>query len=139
MHPIGFYSGVSSQGNNKPPARVATRPQSPGVLVTWTGFERTKQGTQVFIQLSGEASYEVASTGKTITVRIQNAKASTRNHLRPLDLRFFPTPVQTVHLKHDGSDTVATVALKQEVEPQVEVIAGSDGYRLLVLRFPATP
>lgn len=138
-HPIGFYSGVSSKTNTKPPLRSAThRRTAATVQVTWTGFERTRDGSQVFLQLSGDAPYEVTTSGTTITVRIRNAKANARNHLRPLDLRYFDTPVRTVRVKHQGADTVATLTLERPTEPVVEIVSGPEGYRLLVIRFAAT-
>jgi hypothetical protein len=55
-----------------------------------------------------------------------------------LDLRWFQTPVRSVKVTRRGRDTVATIVLKREATPNVVVLEGKAGYRLLVVEFAGT-
>ncbi|MCX4245582.1 hypothetical protein [Paraliomyxa miuraensis] len=133
-NPVGFYSGVSVQGNHVPPFPV-TQTGTPPAVMTWTGFERSPEGSRVFFQLSAEASYEVATDGLTVRLKMRNTKVNVRNNLRFLDLRYFKTPVRTVKVTRRGRDTVATLVLKRDAVPRVQFVEGKAGYKLLVVQF----
>jgi len=133
-NPVGFYSGVSVQGNHVPPF-PAKQTGAPPAVLTWTGFERAPEGSRVFFELSSEAVYETTTDGLTIRIRIRNTKVNVRNNTRHLDLRYFKTPVQTVRVKRKGRDTVATVSLKRDALPTIQIIDGKAGYKLLVVQF----
>jgi hypothetical protein len=135
-NPIGFYSGVSVEGNQVPPnpaPKLGTKP----ALLTWTGFERTDSGSQVFFQLSGDATYTTKRRGNIITIRLRRTKVNVRNNKRPLDLRFFKTPVQSVRVRRRGKDTEARIVLKRSSEPSISMVDDSSGsgYKMLVVRF----
>ena len=131
---MGFYSGVSVQGNHVPPF-PAKQVGAPPTVMTWTGFERAPEGSRVFFQLSGAATHSVDRKGQTIRIRMRNTKVNVRNNMRRLDLRYFKTPVRTVKVGRKGRDTVATIVLKREAEPEVKIIDGKAGYKLLVVQF----
>lgn len=133
-NPAGFYSGVSVQGNHVPPF-PAKQTGAPPVVLTWTGFERAPEGSRVFFELSAEATHEVGSDGLTLRIRMRNTKVNVRNNTRYLDLRYFKTPVRTVKVTRKGRDTIATVVLKREAVPTVQIIDGKAGYKLLVVQF----
>ncbi len=133
-NPVGFYSGVSVQGNHVPPL-PAKQVGAPPTVMTWTGFERAPQGSRVFFQLSDSAVHSVEHKGQTIKIRLRNTKVNVRNNMRRLDLRYFRTPVREVKVKRRGRDTVATILLKHTASPQVEIIDGKAGYKLLVVQF----
>lgn len=133
-NPTGFYSGVSVQGNHVPPF-PAKQTGAPPVVLTWTGFERAPEGSRVFFELSAEATHEVTNDGLTLRIRMRNTKVNVRNNTRYLDLRYFRTPVRTVKVTRKGRDTVATVVLKREAVPTVQIIDGKAGYKLLVVQF----
>jgi hypothetical protein len=133
-NPQGFYSGVSLTGNQVPPApppELGTKP----VLLTWTGFQRVDEGSQVYFQLSGEVAYEVEETPGRVVIRMSNTRVNTRNNARPLDLRFFDTPARGVKLRKRGRDLVATIELKRRSTPVIQQVEGQAGYRMLVVRF----
>lgn len=134
-NPVGFYSGVSVQGNQLPPHPVKKAGNGPSTM-TWAGFERTSTGSRVFFQLSSEADYTVSQKNGVITVRMRRTKVNVRNNLRRLDLSYFKTPVHTVKVRRRGRDAVATIKLKNDTTPDVSYVdsAGS-GYKLLVLSF----
>ena len=133
-NPAGFYSGVSVQGNHVPPF-PAKQTGAPPVVLTWTGFERAPEGSRVFFELSAEGAYEVTNDGLTLRIRLRNTKVNVRNNTRYLDLRYFKTPVRTVKVTRKGRDTLATVVLKRDAVPNVQVIDGKAGYKLLVVQF----
>jgi hypothetical protein len=133
-NPVGFYSGVSVQGNHVPPF-PAKQMGTPPVVMTWAGFERAPEGSRVFFELSADAAHEVTTDGLTLRIRMRNTKVNVRNNLRYLDLRYFKTPVRTVKVTRRGRDTVATVVLKRDAVPVVQIIEGKAGYKLLVVQF----
>lgn len=133
-NPVGFYSGVSVQGNHVPPF-PAKQTGAPPVVLTWTGFERAPEGSRVFFELSAEGAYEVTNDGLTLRIRLRNTKVNVRNNTRYLDLRYFKTPVRTVKVTRKGRDTLATVVLKRDAVPNVQIIDGKAGYKLLVVQF----
>lgn len=134
-NPVGFYSGVSVQGNQTPP-HPAKAVGSGAATLTWAGFERTSTGSRVFFQLSNEAEYTLKQKGGVITIRMRRTRVNVRNNLRRLDLSYFKTPVKTVKVRRKGRDAVATVALKSDSKPDVSYVdSGGSGYKLLVLTF----
>jgi hypothetical protein len=135
-NPIGYYSGVSVDGNEPPPRPVDSIGRPPAVL-TWAGFERTPTGSRVFFQLSDDAAFEVTQKGTTIVVRMKKTKINVRNNMRALDLRYFKTPVRSVKVSRKGKDTVGTIVLDRNTTPTSKMITGKrgSGYKLIVLEF----
>lgn len=135
-NPIGYYSGVSVAGNQTPPhpaPKLGTKPS----LLTWTGFERTANGSRVFVQLSSAPNYSISQKGSTITIRLRNTKVNVRNNLRRLDLSYFKTPVRSVRVRRKGRDAVLTIVLKNDTPGEAGVVDGKagSGYKLLVVDF----
>lgn len=135
-NPIGFYSGVSLEGENPPPIPPPAMGTTPAV-VTFPGYEKSASGSRVFFQLSAGPEYQVAQEGLVIRVRMANTAVNVANNKRPLDLRYFKTPVKNVALRTEGADTVATITLKRESVPSTQLLPAPNGYRMLVLEFPA--
>ncbi len=134
-NPVGFYSGVSVQGNQTPPHPAGAVGSGPSTL-TWTGFERTSTGSRVFFQLNREAEYTLTEKDGVITIRLRRTRVNVRNNLRRLDLSYFKTPVRTVKVRRKGRDAIATVHLKSAAKPDVSYVdSGGSGYKLLVLTF----
>ncbi len=133
-NPVGFYSGVSVQGNHVPPFPAKSMGAPPAIM-TWTGFERADEGSRVFFQLSNAAEHSVDRKGQTIRIRMRNTRVNVRNNMRQLDLRYFKTPVRTVKVTRRGRDTVATIVLKRDASPEIAIVDGKAGYKLLVVQF----
>lgn len=135
-NPVGFYSGVSVQGNHVPPLPAKELGTAPAVM-TWTGFERVGEGSRVFFQLSSAIEHEVseAQDGLVLRIRMKNTRVNVKNNRRRLDLRYFKTPVSEVRIKHKGRDTIATISLKRAEAPRVELTQGKAGYTLLIVEF----
>ena len=133
-NPVGFYSGVSTQGNHvppRPPDKFDTRPAT----MTWTGFERAPEGSRVFFEVNGPIRHTMSKKGLTITIKMTNTKVNVRNNRRHLDLRYFQTPVQMVRVRKRGKDTEATIQLKRDASPALSLQQGKGGYQLLTLQF----
>ncbi len=133
-NPVGFYSGVSTNGNHvppRPPDKFDTRPAT----MTWTGFERAPEGSRVFFEVNGPIRHSMSQKGLTITIKMTNTKVNVRNNRRHLDLRYFETPVQMVRVRKRGKDTEATIQLKREASPTLSLQEGKGGYQLLTLQF----
>jgi hypothetical protein len=133
-NPTGYYSGVSVSGNHVPPfpaKQMGTRP----VVLTWIGFERVSGGSRVFFEVNGDVAFETTRQGLVLRIKLANTKINMRNNARVLDLRYFQTPVRTAKLSRRGRDTIATIALKRDAEPKVELVQGNVGYKLLVVSF----
>ncbi len=134
-NPPGFYSGVSLSGNHVPPFPPPKFDTKPAVL-SWTGFERSGEGSSVFFQLSAAVEHTVKHKNGRIEIRMKNTKVNVRNNMRHLDLRFFKTPAATVKVSRRGRDALAVITLKRAVEPTVELVTGQGGYKMLVVTFP---
>jgi hypothetical protein len=133
-NPEGYYSGVSVEGNHVPPF-PATKMGAKPALLTWTGFERTSGGSRVFFEVSAAVATKLTVKGSTLTLRIANTKVNVKNNTRDLDLRYFKTPVRSVKVKRQGKDAVATIVLKRGAAPEVALVDGKAGYKLVVLEF----
>lgn len=111
------------------------------VLLTWTGFERTDAGTQVYFQVSADVDFVVSESPGRVVIRLRNTRVNVRNNARSLDLRFFDTPARMVKVRKRGRDLEATIELKRRTTPRIEQVADPTGYRMVVVRFDdeATP
>ena len=137
INPIGFYQGVTVTGENLPPHVAKELGVMPAVL-TWSGFERTESGSRVFFQLSAGVEYELTAQGMLVSVRLPNTSSSVRNNIRRLDTSYFRTPVTSVMMQRRGPDMVISLTLRREASPNVAMVDGEHGYKVLVLEFPDT-
>lgn len=140
-NPVGFYSGVSVQGNHVPPLPAKSMGSTPAEM-TWTGFERTQTGgSRLFLQLNASPQFEQKPTkdGLVLRVRLRNTKVNVRNNRRRLDLRYFKTPMRSVKVRHRGRDTIVTITLKRAATPTVQIVDGKAGYKLMMIEFAGEP
>ena len=133
-NPGGFYSGVSTRGNQVPPIPPADFKSRPA-LMTWAGFERAPEGSRVYFQLNGPVQHEMHQDGLVLKVRMRNTKVNVKNNARRLDTRYFETPVREVRVRRVGKDTEATIELKRAASPTVQLVDGKGGYKLLTVQF----
>lgn len=133
---VGAYEGVASNSNNPPAVNVpagATPPQ-----VTWPGFELLAQGrSRIFVQLTSRVETEVQSGLNQVVMVLKRAQIAGRNNRRPLETRFFNTPVTRAYLKKRGTDTVLILELRSNALPVVGTEQASSGYFFVFLDFPA--
>ena len=77
-----------------------------------TGFRLTKDGgSEIVIQTSAEVTLEERSTDGASVFVVKNCRVQRNNDRRPLDTRFFDSPVTGVTLKEHGGDLEISVAL----------------------------
>jgi len=95
-HKEGEYSGVQP-GEAKPDASGKARDgkAAQGTL-TWVGFQAQDDGAELFFQSPGQFSVAQRIEGGALVVSLDGIKRMARNTRRPLDTRFFDTPVARV-------------------------------------------
>jgi len=99
-----------------------------------TGFRLTKDGgSEIVIQTSSEVALEErTSDGASIFV-VKNCRIQRTNDRRPLDTRFFDSPVTGVTVKEHGGDLEINVALRgaATATPRKEQGPGNSWYWIL--------
>jgi hypothetical protein len=132
----GAYEGVASNNSNPPAVKVAAGTMPP--QVTWPGFEIIAQGrSRVFVQLTSRVETDVQSGPNQVVLVLKNARIAGRNNRRPLETRFFNTPVARAYLKKRGTDTLLMLELRSNALPVVSSQQASSGYFFVFLDFPA--
>ena len=113
-------------------------PKGGAAKVVWTGFQMTGEGSRVYLQASNDVEVSVQSEKSGLTVTVRNCRLHLRNGGRPLDTRFFATPVTSVAVNQRKRDVLLHIGLKEaivDVVPHKE--SGPDGSQFWVLDFPA--
>jgi len=100
-HAEGEYGGVKPGEPLRHDGRPVKKPRA-GTLA-WVGFEATDGGARIFLQAPTEFTYSQHLEGHTLVVQLAGIKRLARNVRRPLDTRFFDTPVARVTVKKVGA------------------------------------
>jgi hypothetical protein len=95
----GEYSGVAPP-TGQPGA--GKRRAAPGTL-TWVGFTADAGAGQVFLQAPAEFGHAQRVEGRTLVVTLDGIRRLARNVRRPLDTRYFDSPVARVVVKTVGT------------------------------------
>jgi hypothetical protein len=87
-------------------------------LVSWTGFQPMAETSRVFWQLTKPApEFEVVKVdAKTIRVVLPGSRPARRNHLRPLVMTGFDTPVERVEARRKGRGTMFVITLREPAD-----------------------
>ena len=136
--PVGEYSGVAP-GEAAPPRGLRHRGRSP--IITWIGFVPHAPGSaRVFVQLTRQASFDQKVDKGSLVVTIDGARLLEHNTGRPLDTRFFDTPLARVVPKrfhrHHHSGVELTLVFKtpaDAAQAQAHMDTGKDGMTYLFL------
>ncbi|MBV8757698.1 MAG: hypothetical protein JO257_10495 [Deltaproteobacteria bacterium] len=106
-HPEGAYGGV--QPGHKP--EKPRRPPPKGTL-TWIGFEPKSGTSEVFLQ--SVAPFEVAQRVDkgAVVVTLTGVTRLGANTWRPIDTRFFDTPLARVSATRKGKGIEVRIAFK---------------------------
>lgn len=104
-HKEGDYGGVvpgQPQRVDTPTKGKPRRPAAKGTL-SWIGFEAKDGGSQIFLQ--SIAPFEVSQRldGATLVVHLTGVSRLGHNVWRPIDTRFFDTPVARVVARQVGA------------------------------------
>jgi hypothetical protein len=92
-NPEGDYGGVHpGQPHKVEPGKKQKKPPPKGTL-SWIGFEAKDGGSEIFLQ--SVAPFEVSQRvdGSTLVVTLTGVSRLGANVWRPIDTRFFDTPV----------------------------------------------
>jgi len=105
--------------------------------VVWMGFQMHGDGSRVYLQTTADVEVTVEPSKDGLTVTVHGCRLYVRNGRRPLDTRFFRTPVSSVSLAQRKKDVALLIGLAQpagDVVPRKE--AGPSGSQFWVLDFP---
>jgi hypothetical protein len=95
-HEEGAYGGVKP-GEPKKDGRPIKKPRA-GTLA-WVGFEDGGGRARIFLMSPTDFAYSQRVEGGTLVVHLDGVKRLARNVKRPLDTRFFDTPVARITVK----------------------------------------
>lgn len=98
---------------------------------------RAGSGGRFFVQVTGAVETETHLQEGRVVVILRRARIHLANNRHPLESRYFNTPVNRAWLERRGRDVAFVLELRTAVPPQVEVQEGADGYRFVVVSFPA--
>ena len=106
-HPEGAYGGV--QPGHKP---EKPRKAPPKGTLTWVGFETKSGSSEVFLQ--SVAPFEVAQhvDKGAVVITLTGVTRLGANTWRPIDTRFFDTPLARVSAARKGKGIEVRVAFK---------------------------
>jgi hypothetical protein len=136
--PPRSYAGVVP-GNRERPSHVRGAPGQTPVVATWPGFQPRADGaSRVFVQLTATAAYDVRTEGGRVVVLLRGVRIGDRQARRPLDTRYFETPVTRAYLERRGrADCALVLELRANVTPAVALERGEDGMTYLTVSFPS--
>lgn len=135
---VGEYAGVTPGSANPPPRAAAVARARTSKLLTWPGFQATPDGgSRFFLQVSHEVELETRSAQGRFEVVLKNTRAHLRNTLRPLDTRFFSTPVDRAQVERRGRDLAVVFSLRGAITPTVSQAVGEGGFHFVYVDFPA--
>lgn len=134
--PVGSYAGVVPGSANLPPRSPA--PQEGRLLVTWPGFQQRPDGaSRFFLQTTGPVQVEQRPDEGRFVLILKDAELHLRNNRRPLETRYFNTPVEAARIERRGRDLAFVLDLRAPVTPAVSQKRASTGYNFVFLEFPA--
>lgn len=131
------YAGVSPGSGHAPPR--APEPGGSGpVLMTWPGFQARPDGaSRFFLQTTGPVQVEQKHEDGRFVVVLKGCRLHLRNNRRPLETRYFNTPVSSARIERRGRDLAFVMSLRADVTPVVSTQSGANGYNFVLLEFPA--
>jgi hypothetical protein len=156
-HDEGEYGGVVPGQPQKPdpsarPAK-SKRPPPKGTL-SWIGFEAKNGSAEVFLQSPGPFEVTQHMEGATLVVHAQGLARLGQNTWRPIDTRFFDTPLERIVAKRVGSARATKdrpahgagielrITFKKGKEPkqaEVRTATEGDGFNYVYLTFAGVP
>jgi len=137
-HATGDYAGVAPENQHTPPRHGAVQRSQAGTLITWPGFQmRADGGSRFFLQVSHPPQTELVRTEGRFELLVRGTSTHVRNTRRPLETRFFNTPVTRARLERRSRDLAFVFDLRADVTPTVSQQAGANGYHFVIVDFPA--
>lgn len=114
-NPEGVYSGVQP-GEVKPPEPGKKRKAPRKGTLSWIGFE-TKSGTSdVFFQSAAPFQISQRVENGAVIVKLTGLSRLGHNTWRPIDTRYFDTPISRITAKKKGKAIEVRIAFKNAKE-----------------------
>lgn len=125
-HSEGDYGGVQPGVTHKPEPKRPGRPRRPppkGTL-TWIGFEPKDGASEVFLQ--SVAPFDVAQRVDkgVLVVTLTGVSRLGQNTWRPIDTRFFDTPLARITAAKKGRGLVVRIAFKNPKDATQAAVRG---------------
>src|SRR5262245_24868237 len=110
--PEGEYGGVQPGQSKKLESGKKPKKPPPKGTLSWIGFEVKDAGSDVFLQ--SVASFEVSQKveGGVVVVTLSGLNRLGHNIWRPIDTRFFETPVSRIVARKKGKGVEVRIAFK---------------------------
>jgi hypothetical protein len=133
----GEYGGVQPGQGKKPDGKKAKKTPPKGTL-SWIGFETKGGASEVFFQ--SIAAFEVSQRvdGSVLVVTLSGLSRLGHNTWRPIDTRFFETPISRITAKKKGKGVEVRIAFKNAKEAaqgSVRTATEADGMYYAYLSF----
>jgi len=130
------YGGVVP-GSEAMPENLPAAPGQ-GALLTWPGFQMLPGGgSRVFVQTSSEVTPELKRDGDDWHVVLKGVALPPGNTRRPLDTKYFNTPVSSVRTVARAGAAVVVLHMRAKLKPLVRTERAPSGYFFTYLEFPA--
>lgn len=134
--PVGSYAGVAPGSGNMPPRSPS--PEAQRLLMTWPGFQQRPDGaSRFFLQTTRPVQVDQRSEEGRFVLILKSTRLHLRNNRRPLETRYFNTPVEAARIERRGRDLAFVMDLRAPVTPVVSQERASSGYNFVFLEFPA--
>jgi hypothetical protein len=135
----GEYGGVQPGQSTKKaePGKKAKKPPPKGTL-SWVGFEAKEGSSEVFFQSPAPFELSQRVDNGTLVVTLSGVTKLGPNTWRPVDTRFFATPVSRVTAKKKGKAIEVRIAFKNAKEAaqgSVRTATEADGMYYAYLSF----
>lgn len=134
----GEYGGVQPGEPRKPePGKKAKRPPPKGTL-SWIGFETKDGSSDVFFQSAAAFQVSQRVEGSALVVTLGGISKLGHNTWRPIDTRFFETPIARITARKKGKAVEVRIAFKNAkdaAQGQVRTATEADGMYYAHLTF----
>lgn len=135
-NPEGEYGGVQP-GEAKPPDAKKAKKLPKGTL-SWIGFELKEGGSEVFFQSVAPFQVSQRVDHGTLVITLSGLTRLGHNTWRPIDTRYFDTPIARIAAKKKGRSIEVRVAFKnakQAAQGSVRTATEADGMYYAYLTF----
>ena len=137
-NPEGDYGGVQPGEGKKPDTSKKPKKAPPKGTLSWIGFETKGGGSDVFFQSVAAFSVNQRVDGGALVVTLSGLTKLGHNTWRPIDTRFFDTPIARITAKKKGKGIEVRVAFKNAkdaTQGSVKTATEADGMYYAYLSF----
>jgi hypothetical protein len=108
----GEYGGVQPGEGKKPEPSKKPKKAPPKGTLSWIGFEQKEGGSQVFFQSIAPFEVNQRVDKGVVVVTLSGLSKLGHNTWRPIDTRFFDTPLSRITAKKKGKAIEVRIAFK---------------------------